>query len=157
MTLFIKGSVISLLSLLSVLNSGSSLAADASPNLGRQNYILNCQGCHLADGKGAPGVVPRMADFVGYFLHVDGGREFIVRVPGAANAPIDDQELADVLNWLLNNFSQQQLPEDFVPYSGEEVGKLRNQPLIDIIGARAVLIQGIQDKLGIKEDGLNDG
>ena len=133
-----------------------ALAAEGSSNLGRQNFILNCQGCHLPDASGSPGLVPRMNDFIGNFLHVDGGREFIVRVPGSANAPIDDQELADVLNWLLMNFSQQQIPEDFVPYSGEEVGKLRRQPLIDVNGTRSALIQRIQDKLGIKEDGLND-
>jgi len=154
--LFITRSVVSLLSVLFVMISSSSLAANASPNLGRQNYILNCQGCHLADGRGSPGVVPRLADFVGYFLQVDGGREFIVRVPGSANAPINDQELADVLNWLLSNFSQQQLPKDFVPYSAEEVGQLRSRPLIDIIGARAALIKDMQNKLGITEDGLND-
>ena len=147
-------SVLAIFLLLLTING--ALAAQGSSNLGRQNYILNCQGCHLPDASGSPGIVPRMNDFIGNFLHVDGGREFIVQVPGSANAPIDDQELADVLNWLLMNFSQQQIPEDFVPYSGEEVGKLRRQPLIDVNGTRAALIQRIQDKLGIKEDGLND-
>ncbi len=142
--------------ILFLLTFNVALAAEGSSNLGRQNFILNCQGCHLPDASGSPGLVPRMNDFIGNFLHVDGGREFIVQVPGSANAPIDDQELADVLNWLLMNFSQQQIPEDFVPYSSEEVGKLRRQPLIDVNGTRAALIQRIQDKLGIKEDGLND-
>ncbi len=135
----------------------AGVATEGGFNLGRQNYILNCQGCHLPDASGSPGLVPRMNDFIGNFLHVDGGREFIVRVPGSANAPIDDQELADVLNWLLDNFSRQQLPKDFVPYSAAEVGKLRRRPLIDIIGTRAALIQRIENKLGISEDGLNDG
>jgi len=142
--------------LLFFLTFNVALAAEGSSNLGRQNFILNCQGCHLPDASGSPGLVPRMNDFIGNFLHVDGGREFIVQVPGSANAPIDDQELADVLNWLLMNFSQQQIPEDFVPYSGEEVGKLRRQPLIDVNGTPAALIQRILAKLGIKEDGLND-
>ena len=142
--------------ILFLLTFNVALAAEGSSNLGRQNFILNCQGCHLPDASGSPGLVPRMNDFIGNFLHVDGGREFIVQVPGSANAPIDDQELADVLNWLLMNFSQQQIPEDFVPYSSEEVGKLRRQPLIDVNGTRAALIQRIQDKLGIREDGLND-
>ena len=69
-----------------------TLAGDSGTDLARQNYILNCQGCHLADGTGFRGKVPKMAGFVGYFLHVDGGREFIVQVPGAANAPISDGE-----------------------------------------------------------------
>jgi hypothetical protein len=142
--------------LLLLLTISSAMAAGDSHNLGRQNYILMCQGCHLPDASGSPGVVPRMNNFVANFLHVDGGREFIVQVPGSANAPINDQELADVLNWMLENFSQKQIPENFVPYSSEEVGKLRRKPLIDVNGARAALITRIQDKLGIKEDGLND-
>ncbi len=143
-------------SLLLLLTSGFTLAGDEQANLGRQNYILNCQGCHLPDASGSPGVVPKMNDFVGNFLHVKGGREFIVQVPGSANAPIGDQELADVLNWMLMKFSEKQIPNDFVPYSSTEVGSLRRQPLIDINGTRAVLISRIKNKLGIEEDGLNE-
>lgn len=153
---YIKRSVTTALGILLVAGTHSVLAAETSPNLGRQNYILNCQGCHLADASGSSGVVPRMSNFVGYFLHVDGGREFIVRVPGAANAPISDQELADLMNWLLVNFSKEQIPAGFIPYTGEEVGELRSRPLIDISGTRAGLIARVKDKLGISEDGLND-
>ena len=101
-----------------------SATANANEVLARQNYILNCQGCHLPDGSGSEGNVPKMNDFVGYFLHVPGGREFIVQVPGAAGAPISDQELADVMNWMLLNFSKNELPEPVsCPMSAEEIGK----------------------------------
>lgn len=145
-----------LLGLLLLVSSPALLADTSTMTLARQNYILNCQGCHLPDAMGAPGLVPRMKDFVGNFLNVEGGREFIVRVPGSANAPIDDKELADVLNWMLETFSKDQLPEDFRPYNAKEVESLRSRPLMDVNGRRAVLIQQIQDKLGIKEDGLHD-
>ena len=128
-----------------------SAAADANEILARQNYILNCQGCHLPDGSGSKGNVPKMNDFVGYFLHVPGGREFIVQVPGAASAPISDQELADVMNWMLLNFSRNELPDPFEPYSAEEIGKLREEPLIDILQRREELIVKIKDKLGVTE------
>ena len=153
---YIKRSVITSLGILLLAGAHSVLAAEASPNLARQNYILNCQGCHLADASGTADVVPRMSDFVGYFLHVDGGREFIVRVPGSANAPISDQELADLMNWLLANFSKEQIPAGFIPYTSEEVSELRSRPLMDVSGTRAGLIARIKDKLGISEDGLND-
>ncbi|MCY4361928.1 MAG: cytochrome c [Gammaproteobacteria bacterium] len=123
----------------------------ANEILARQNYILNCQGCHLPDGSGSEGNVPKMNDFVGYFLHVPGGREFIVQVPGAAGAPISDQELADVMNWMLLNFSRNQLPDPFVPYEAEEIGELRKDPLIDIHHRREELIARIKDKLGVTE------
>ena len=138
--------------------SSSVHAEDASVmTLARQNYILNCQGCHLPDAMGAPGLVPRMKDFVGNFLHVEGGREFIVQVPGSANSPINDQELADVLNWMIDTFSREQVPADFQPYTATEVGGLRTNPLMDVNNTREKLIQRIQDKLDVTEDGLNEG
>lgn len=123
----------------------------ANEILARQNYILNCQGCHLPDGSGSEGNVPKMNDFVGYFLHVQGGREFLVQVPGAAGAPISDQELADVMNWMLLNFSNNELPDPFIPYNAAEIGKLRKQPLIDVHQRRAELITEIKEKLGVVE------
>ena len=39
----------------------------------RLNYMLNCQGCHAVDGRGLNDI-PTMADFVGKFLTVDGGK-----------------------------------------------------------------------------------
>ncbi|MGH8485831.1 MAG: cytochrome C, partial [Pseudomonas sp.] len=37
------------------------------------NYQLQCAGCHLGDGSGSKANdVPRMKDFVGNFLKVDG-------------------------------------------------------------------------------------
>ena len=135
--------------LLVLLSAGAT--ASANEILARQNYILNCQGCHLPDGSGSEGSVPKMNDFVGYFLHVPGGREFIVQVPGAAGAPISDRELADVMNWMLLNFSKNELPDQFIPYSAEEIGKLRKEPLIDMHHRREELIVKIKDKLGVTE------
>ena len=128
-----------------------SATINANEILARQNYILNCQGCHLPDGSGSRGNVPKMNDFVGYFLHVPGGREFIVQVPGAAGAPISDQELADVMNWMLLNFSKNELPDPFVPYNAEEIAKLRKEPLIDMHHRREELVARIKDKLGATE------
>lgn len=119
--------------------------------LARQNYMLNCQGCHLPDGSGSPGNVPKLNDFVGYFLHVPGGREFIAQVPGAANAPISNEELAGVMNWMLLNFSAKELPTPFKPYSADEIGELRKAPLVEVDQRRGELLTRIQNKLGATE------
>ena len=64
--------------------------------------MLYCQGCHLSDGAGSlKAEVPKMKDYVGNFLKVPEGREYLVRVPGSANAPIGDEKLANLLNWIL--------------------------------------------------------
>ena len=108
----------------------------------RVDYMLNCQGCHLPNGEGA-GDVPRMKDFVGNFLKVPGGREFLVQVPGSANAPLDDRRLAELLNWMLDEISPDQLPANFGPYTADEVAAFRTRPLRDVLQVRAQLIQKI--------------
>lgn len=126
-------------------------ADERGQRLARQNYMLNCQGCHLPDGSGSPGNVPKLNDFVGYFLHVPGGREFIAQVPGVASAPISDAELAGVMNWMLLTFSAKELPTPFKPYSAAEIGALRKAPLVEVDRRRGELLTRIQDKLGVPE------
>ena len=118
----------------------------------RSHYMLNCQGCHGHDGAGNHiGEVPRMRNFVGNFLRIPGGREYLVRVPGSANAALTDAELAELLNWLLPTLSAAQLPPDFVPYSAQEVARLRRQPADDVLSWRSRLIVQMQ-RAGIPLD-----
>jgi hypothetical protein len=109
----------------------------------QQNYTLNCQGCHLADAAGMEGRVPRLRGSVGNFLRVPGGREYLIRVPGVATTPLDNTALAELMNWLLHEFSAARLPPDFKPYTAEEVGVLRRRPLADVETERAKLLERI--------------
>lgn len=127
-------------------------APGADDGAARQNYMLNCQGCHLPDGSGSAGSVPKMNDFVGYFLHVPGGREFIVQVPGVTSAPLSDQDLAEVMNWLLLSFSGAQLPQPFEPYSAAEISRLRQEPLLDVHQRRRELLALIRNRLNVTEE-----
>ena len=126
------------------LGAGNAFGGDLEVNAerARVNYMLNCQGCHLPDGDGV-GDIPRMKGFVGNFLRVPGGREFVVQVPGSANAALEDEALAELLNWMLVEISAAQLPENFAPYTAEEVGRYRAQPLSDVNEVRTGLIQKI--------------
>ncbi len=107
-------------------------------------YALNCQGCHRADGAGTPGSVPPLAGSVARFLAVPGGREYLVRVPGVAQAPLDDAMLAAVVNWMLHRFDEAHVPADFVPYAADEIGRLRASPLTDVEGMRRRLLDAIE-------------
>lgn len=103
-------------------------AAVAAPDRSRQNYIQFCAGCHQLDGSGSPGVgIPDLRGQLGYFLNSPGGRAFLVQVPGSANSPLSNAELALLLNWMLKVFSPAQMPASFVPYSENEVENLRAQ------------------------------
>ncbi len=116
------------------------VTANAEESTARNNYMLHCQGCHTPDGQGAPGKVPPLKDFMGNFLRVEGGREFLIQVPGAAQSALSDAELAGVTNWMLLNFSAGELSADFQPYSAEEVNGLRENVLIDVADVRANLL-----------------
>ena len=125
--------------------SAQELIGVANSDRARTDYMLNCQGCHGQSGsESLDGAVPAMQNYVGNFLKVPGGREFLVQVPGSANAAITDDALAQLLNWILQTQSLGQLPGDFRPFSGTEVGRLRQDPLTDVIGTRAALVKAIE-------------
>jgi mono/diheme cytochrome c family protein len=106
--------------------------------------MVHCQGCHLADGSATPGKIPALTGSMGRFLTVPGGREFLVRVPGTAQAPLSDREIADLLNWMLVEFSPDELPGRFERYTAEEVRRYRREPLTDVDGARRRLIDAVE-------------
>lgn len=110
----------------------------------RTNYILMCQGCHLADGAGTAEKVPALKNEMGRFLHVEGGREYLIQVPGTSQSPLTDKEVAAVLNWILDNFSNAELPADFTPYTTAEVARYRYEPLANASEVRAELIRKLQ-------------
>jgi hypothetical protein len=95
------------------------------------SYLLHCGGCHLPDGRGVPPEVPSLRDELGKLVQIPGGRDYIVRVPGASQAPIPDQELADVLNFVLMEFNKQTLAKDFEPLTESEVSASRQNILAD--------------------------
>ena len=121
---------------------GCSAASGETP---RFNYMLHCQGCHLADGGETPNKIPPLIA-AGRFLFVEGGREFLVRVPGVSLSVIDDDELAELVNWMLYEFSPNDLPEDFEPYSTEEVARYRQNPLVEVVKVRANLLTSLEQR-----------
>ena len=121
------------------------------------NYMLHCQGCHLPDASGFEGRVPPMKDFVGWFLHSDEGRRFVVRVPGVAQSALDDEELAELVNWLLVTFSAAQLPDSFVQYTPDEVGLLRLHPEPDPVATRTRIIDDLAEAYPALSVGLERG
>jgi hypothetical protein len=107
----------------------------------RVDYMLHCQGCHGPDGGGTrDGVVPKLDGQLAKFLKVPGGREFLVQVPGSANAAIPPERLAAVLNWMVLTFDADHVPADFSAYTADEVGRLRAMPLTDVGAVRSQLI-----------------
>jgi len=110
----------------------SELATRTPPS---EHYTLHCSGCHRLDGRGVPGVAPSLRN-LGSLLTRPGGREYLSRVPGVAQAPLTDSQLARLLNWVVAEWSDSP-PRP--PFSEAEVGALRREPLRDPQTARAAL------------------
>jgi len=104
------------------------------------NYMLQCMGCHTPDGRGEPGRVPSVRDTLVPFAGNAAGRKFLVQVPGSAQSKLTDAELADVLNWMIDNLSAIPKPAQLRRFTGEEVADYRRTRLVAVAPARASLI-----------------
>jgi hypothetical protein len=103
------------------------------------NYAIHCQGCHLEDGRGMPGKVPALGGALARLAATPEGRAYLARVPGVANAPLEDAELAVLLEWTLRRFAGAEA-RGAAPFTAAEIGALRAAPLADVAGARARLL-----------------
>ena len=128
---------------LAALSAAALLMAGAARGDPRVDYMLNCRGCHGPDGAGAPGAAPSFRDQLGKFLSVPGGREYLIQVPGTAQSELDDARTAALLTWLVREFSPAEVPAGFTPYTAEEVGRERREPLNDVWRTRNALLQAI--------------
>ncbi len=107
----------------------------------RSNYVVHCAGCHGMDGSGsALGRVPDMRR-LGQFLQIDGGRDFVIKVPGVMGSGLDDRQVADVTNWVLTTLAKASVPADHIPYDESEVRRARSTPLVDVAAARLKLVE----------------
>jgi mono/diheme cytochrome c family protein len=126
------------------------LASDAAIDVGEgeQVYSAQCAACHQASGEGVPGAFPPLAGHVPELAVAEGGREYLINVvlyglqgeievhgetyDGVmpAWAQLDDEQIADVLNYTLTAWDNQELlPEDFEAFDAEEVEAQRDQDL----------------------------
>jgi cytochrome c553 len=90
-------------------------------------YLLNCGGCHGILGRSSDRAVPTLRGQVDAFLCLPEGREYLVRLPNVAFAPLTDEQLASLMNFVVS-FGVTRA--DWPAYSAAEVGELRRRPLL---------------------------
>ena len=69
-------------------------------------YVLHCGGCHGVDGRGTPGATPTLHGLAA-LADTEDGHRYLMRVPGVAQAPLADADLAELLDWLVATFSDE--------------------------------------------------
>lgn len=117
--------------------AGHDHARYAHDDRARDDYLLNCMGCHGENGRGMKGKVPSFPDDLGRLLSSRQGRAFIQRVPGVAMSALPSDRLAAVLNWLVAEYVEPAAASRIAPFTTEEIERMRHQPpLMDVAGAR---------------------
>jgi cytochrome c553 len=127
------------LSVASALALALAGVAHAGPG---QDYMLYCMGCHGAEARGVPGKIPPLAGSLARFMRTSEGRDYVLRVPGAANSALSDAQLAAVLNWLAMRYPAGQDPEP-APFTVEEVTRARRTPLADVKATRREVVRSL--------------
>jgi len=116
-------------------------AAWSSP---AQDYMLYCQGCHGDQAQGVPGKVPPLAGSLALFMRSPAGRDYLLRVPGAANSALDDAQLTAVLNWLADSFPPAGVtPPRPEPFTVAELAKVRRSPLANVKETRRAVVRAL--------------
>ena len=124
------------------LTLSTGLQAEATYSNSKFMYQMYCQGCHGPDGAGGSSV-PRLKGHMGTFLNTPAGRAYLSQVPGAATSPLNDAQLAMVLNWMIIEFGESSAPTDFEPYTASEVATLRQNPLNEVERYRQAILEEI--------------
>ena len=144
-TLTLLGASFALSLIAQTAQAATTLSVEQREKRAEFNYKMFCRGCHGPAGEGRK-AVPHMNNFVGNFLQFQAGRDYLVQVPGSANAALDDEQLTEVLNWIVLNLAGESLPENFQAYSISEVSKLRENPLFEAFEFRKNLLKQMLEK-----------
>ncbi|MGD9810966.1 MAG: cytochrome C [Sphingobium sp.] len=98
--------------------------------LARSDYIENCGGCHGVRGSTAPAQVPELRGRVGYFLCTPETRAYLLRLPNVAHSKVtDDQQLSDLMNYVVYVLGEGSVPPGRRPFTAEEVRYERTRAL----------------------------
>jgi mono/diheme cytochrome c family protein len=125
---------------------GARLAEAQDAAAGATIFAERCAVCHQDNGQGVAGTFPPLNETLGHFLVTTSGRRYLGEVLafGLAGAisvggqpyvgqmklipPLSDQEIADVLTYVLTTFNAGSLPADAGAVSVDEIAALRTTP-----------------------------
>lgn len=143
-----RHAITALLAMALLPSRGHALERPESATNVAQNYLLFCGGCHGDAGRGVPHKVPALAGKIGRFLRVDGGREFLIRVPGVANSQLSAAATAAVMNLCLEKFTTPAERAGVTPYTAADIASARRQPMLEVERVRHALLT----RAGVSDD-----
>ncbi len=117
----------------------------------QSDYVEHCGGCHGIHGIAAPADLPTLKDRVGWFTCLPQGRAYLVRLPNIARSRItDNDQLADLLNFMLFGLGGSSTPAGTKKFTGAEVAQARSTPFtsVSLVETRAVLVEQLIRQCG---------
>lgn len=101
----------------------NGLAAIGDPELAKADYVEHCAGCHGVQGLSAPARLPELRGRVGYMMCTADTRAYLLRLPNIAKSRIsDNQQLADMLNFMVFGLGGTSVLPGTKPFTAAEVG-----------------------------------
>lgn len=101
----------------------NGLAAIGDPELAKADYVEHCAGCHGVQGLSAPAKLPELRGRVGYMMCTADTRAYLLRLPNIAKSRIsDNQQLADMLNFMVFGLGGTSVLPGTKPFTAAEVG-----------------------------------
>jgi len=102
------------------------LAALSDPELAQSDYVEHCAGCHGVQGISAPAKLPELRGRVGYMMCTADTRAYLLRLPNIAKSRIsDNQQLADMLNFMVFGLGGDSVIPGTQPFTAQEVAHER--------------------------------
>jgi hypothetical protein len=98
-------------------------------------------GCHGESGLGLEGQVPSFSNTLAKISASPQGRDYVLRVPGVTQSSLDDVQTAEVLNWVLAEFSTPQAARQIARFTAAEVARARARPLLEVTATRDALLR----------------
>lgn len=126
--------------------STAMIGAHADDGRARQNYLLQCAGCHGENGHGLEGHVPSMQGTFATFAQQPAGRAYLLRVPGVTQSTLEPKLLAEVMNWALREFSTPAQAAEAQPFTAAEIAAARAEPLLEVNATRAFLAERLEQE-----------
>ena len=142
----------------------AALAAINDHSSGERIFSNNCASCHQGTGQGIVGAFPPLVGHTVDLATHNNGRVYLVdvllyglmgniRVQGQnyngvmpAWSHLSDQDIADVLNYVLSTWGNRTLlPDDFAAFTPEEVLEQRQ------VGFSAQQVYGLRQRLGLDD------
>ena len=103
----------------------------------RSLYMLKCSGCHRVDGMGAPTAgIPPFPGFIAPLARNPDGRVYIAHVPGIVGSRLSNEQLVDVLNYVIDEWSGEEEATDVPRFTVDEIARLRAVPVTNIVEYR---------------------